>query len=486
MYLSTAYPLSERSGVNLRGDFNKDNVTHFEGEDIEDVEPEEGRTELSDAEKEARFYCQFWGMQRFFSNPPTLFVEGNLEKLRLATEATLTRFEAISGGELPAGPTPSGSQSGNSSSSRESASASMVASRKRKQRPDDKALGKEETFYFPKFLTSPKLFDLELRDPNFRRHILLQILIVSQYLLLQSPKERERLTEYLAATKNGTGAPKAGAGGAPKAGPGAPKTLPAAGFTLAEQEIRWLDQLRVRCTKTLELLPGNGRAFMKTILGTLSQEKAWIKWKLESCNSFERPGLPLDLQMHSKRRKAEQLPAFLKKDAWLAANAPAKDPLARLKDPLRNPTLEGYMDEIREDLTEYEDREERRASDPRTQWKVWRLVRQGGMPAFYRMAAGNKEKSKEKEKAEREKAEKDKAAKEKAKSEPVKDGGEASGTATPVAEAQPVGKDIGEDGEKPKEQEAPGYPDLEEFLAEWDRENGKQRLASVKMEVDKS
>jgi THO complex subunit 1 len=151
MYLSSVYPLSERSGVNLHGDFNKDNVTHYEGEGIEDDDDmmtEEGGEGVSEEEKEARFYRRFWGMQKFLSNPPSMFGEGNFERLRTGVEATLAKFEKIGTGEVREAPAPSRPQES--------------ASRKRKQRPDDKGLGKAETFFFPKFLTSPKVFDLEV------------------------------------------------------------------------------------------------------------------------------------------------------------------------------------------------------------------------------------------------------------------------------------------------------------------------------------
>jgi THO complex subunit 1 len=39
VYLANVFPLSERSGVNLRGDFNVDNVTFYEedGMDVDDA-----------------------------------------------------------------------------------------------------------------------------------------------------------------------------------------------------------------------------------------------------------------------------------------------------------------------------------------------------------------------------------------------------------------------------------------------------------------
>lgn len=289
MYLSTAYPLSERSGVNLRGDFNKDNVTHYEGEGIEDDEAdmmtEEGASEDL-AHQEARFYRRFWGMQKFFSNPPSIFVEGNFEKLQTAVEATLAKFEKIAADEARDVPATSSSSSSsatlaaaaaaaaaaasaaNASSQPASSSAppqsSSSSSRKRKQRPDDKALGKGETFFFPKFLTSSKLFDLELRDPQFRRHILVQLHIIFQYLFLHSSREKERLTEYTAKMPQ----PPGSAGGANKS------VQPSS--VLSEAQLKWVEGARVRCIKVLETVPGNGRAFLRTVVQTLTHEKAWV------------------------------------------------------------------------------------------------------------------------------------------------------------------------------------------------------------------
>lgn len=39
-----------------------------------------------------------------------------------------------------------------------------------------------ETIYFSKYLTNQKLLDLQIYDVNFRRYVLLQFLIMFQYL----------------------------------------------------------------------------------------------------------------------------------------------------------------------------------------------------------------------------------------------------------------------------------------------------------------
>lgn len=40
----------------------------------------------------------------------------------------------------------------------------------------------KETYYFAKYLTNEKLLELQLSDSNFRRYVLLQFLIMFQYL----------------------------------------------------------------------------------------------------------------------------------------------------------------------------------------------------------------------------------------------------------------------------------------------------------------
>jgi THO complex subunit 1 len=46
----------------------------------------------------------------------------------------------------------------------------------------DKQHHQQQQHYFAKFLTNQKLLELQLSDANFRRYVLLQILIVFQYL----------------------------------------------------------------------------------------------------------------------------------------------------------------------------------------------------------------------------------------------------------------------------------------------------------------
>ena len=66
IFLSSVFPLCDRSGVNQKGDFNVDNQTEFQAQIIDssamEIEGEEER--INDA-----LYNQFWSLQKYFSNP---------------------------------------------------------------------------------------------------------------------------------------------------------------------------------------------------------------------------------------------------------------------------------------------------------------------------------------------------------------------------------------------------------------------------------
>jgi THO complex subunit 1 len=47
---------------------------------------------------------------------------------------------------------------------------------------EDRQQQQQQQHYFAKFLTNQKLLELQLSDANFRRYVLLQFLIVFQYL----------------------------------------------------------------------------------------------------------------------------------------------------------------------------------------------------------------------------------------------------------------------------------------------------------------
>ncbi|SNX87077.1 related to nuclear matrix protein p84 [Melanopsichium pennsylvanicum] len=361
--LAKVFPLGERSGVNLRGDFNVENKFYIEEntEDIENGVDESGDKDERDQifKVDYEFYELFWKVQRFFSNPPLLMgapessksftrsatpadagdvehvntdedpaldgAKGPMAELRISTAKILKLFGAVTkrekelagatsaeeaklGGKKgestislmgPGGTSPS---SNKRASGRENAGpftgflvgqsigeTNDEVSRKR-SRPDivdgvkttnDVGVVDEDEpgsgevalanggHFFPTYLTGRKLFEYEIRDTSFRKHILVQYLVLFQYLLSFTPAAKESWKDW----KN--------------------KTLQAL-FTLSDAEERWIRSTWREIQALIREIQPDGRLFLDSVLEVLKREANWIRWKTESCPSIEKPPLTPD------------------------------------------------------------------------------------------------------------------------------------------------------------------------------------------------
>ncbi|GAA5869362.1 hypothetical protein JCM3774_004214 [Rhodotorula dairenensis] len=329
MLLSWVYPLNEKSGVNLRGNFNvgkgfsfaqdsqvaegeekdatpaKDGGRGHEGvkraEEATKMEVEEGEeaeeTKEGDASADpATFYSTFWSLQRYFINPPLLFhppvastsaAAAPFPSLREGVRSTLLAFNAATKKAKDL----AGSAKESSTSAAPKGGAARGAGTGGATGEDDdggddddddemdaseKAL---EEYFFPKFLTSPDLLELELADPSFRRQILVQILILFHYLLGFSPAERSR-TEKLPVTNM--------------------SAYPA--YVLPKEVEAWVRELRSRTLDELDAMEG-GRRFRKAVQLVLQRDQNWIDWKLRSCASFLLPPVDAVAQSEKARNK---------------------------------------------------------------------------------------------------------------------------------------------------------------------------------------
>lgn len=168
IYLFQSFDFGSRGAVNHRGDYNVDNVTAYDThigfsqdaimqesastpvQDISVTDPA-GKVETSDSKSTTReenepaltaaqLYPLFWSLQRFFSNPPQVMDPAHLNEFKTNVEAALRKFKEV--------PT---IETGKSASKR---SFDMME--------DDKDV---DNAYNPKYLTSPDLFELEVRLP---------------------------------------------------------------------------------------------------------------------------------------------------------------------------------------------------------------------------------------------------------------------------------------------------------------------------------
>ncbi|PHT74833.1 THO complex subunit 1, partial [Capsicum annuum] len=205
MFLAHFFPLSERSAVNIKGVFNTSNETKYETEAPEGISID------------FNFYKTLWSLQEYFCNPPSLVnAPGKWHKFTSSLMVVLNTFEAQ----------PLSDEEGNAHNLEDDAATFNI-----------------------KYLTSSKLMGLELKDPSFRRHVLVQCLILFDYLKAPGKSEKELPSEAM------------------------------------EEEIKTSEE---RVKKLLEMTPPKGIDFLRSIEHILERERNWVWWKRDGCPPFEK------------------------------------------------------------------------------------------------------------------------------------------------------------------------------------------------------
>ena len=317
LFLSSAFPVGEKSGVNLRGNFNLGKVIGFEETPAVEEEQKMDVDEEAGAKKAIvapDFYTVFWSLQKYFINPQSLFVfppspadpppvapSSRSEATRASTDAarttssTATSTSKPSSSAVPTVPSASSTSpvpppadgfpalrhglvktlevfrdhtrkerevTSSSSSTNVNAYPSSSSSRSDRDRKKMSAFERgdidveqdftEETqsYFFPKFLTSRNLLSLELADPAFRRQILVQALILFQYLLAFIPNGH--LSSSITTQK------------------------------LGPVDEAWIKEMRVKVTMELESMGGGGKLFRGTVELILRREQNWVRPHLSS------------------------------------------------------------------------------------------------------------------------------------------------------------------------------------------------------------
>ncbi|XP_053252393.1 THO complex subunit 1 [Podarcis raffonei] len=257
LFLARLFPLSEKSGLNLQSQFNLENITvyntseqdstlgqkHVEERD-EGMDVEEG--EMGDDEAptscsipiDYNLYRKFWSLQDYFRNPVQCYEKVSWKTFLKYSEEVLAVFKSYKLDDTQAS---------------------------RKKLEELKAGG--EHVYFAKFLTSEKLMDLQLSDSNFRRHILLQYLILFQYLKGQVK-------------------------------------FKSSNYILTDEQSLWIEDTTKLVYQLLSENPPDGERFSKMVEHILNTEENWNAWKNEGCPSFvkERPSDPKPIRLFVRKR----------------------------------------------------------------------------------------------------------------------------------------------------------------------------------------
>jgi len=204
-----------------------------------EVEKKEDDKE-SKAEREFKLYSNFWQLQDFFRDPAQCYDKKQWELFCNITAEIITTFTK-----------------------------KKLDTRASKKEPLMKETADEFVEeYFPKYLTNQNLLSLQLNDSNFRRYVLMQYLIVFQYLQIS--------VKFKTDTQ-----------------------------VLSSDQGKWIDEQRKKAFKLLDETPPNGKAFSSAAKSILKRELIWIRWKNEGC-----PSLVIPSPLAAENGDSEKEPAL--------------------------------------------------------------------------------------------------------------------------------------------------------------------------------
>ncbi|CAG8604472.1 3258_t:CDS:10, partial [Cetraspora pellucida] len=291
---------TQGKGVNKGGECNVDNVTHYSA------------TQDGD---EAAFYNTFWSLQTYFSNPPKLFKDNNLEVVLNNIGIILNRFSDIIAREKlkTAEENLGGSRNNDFEFGLPSPPSDDGRGKKRKfmETDEDESItfSKDYVKYFPKYLSSFALFDKEISDPNFRRIVLVQILIIMQYLTGFFPEEQARINKAKAPHDN------------------AAVQLPT--YTIMEPQQHMVQEIWNKVIGQLEETTLNGKNFVRTILHILNMEKRWNYWKFADNCSF---GSDKEIKDKAERAREDFAEALKRKAKMNKPKEPFESKITKLSE----------------------------------------------------------------------------------------------------------------------------------------------------------
>ncbi|KPJ02108.1 THO complex subunit 1 [Papilio xuthus] len=308
LFLAKFFPFSERSGLNIVSEFNLENVTEFGGDNsstLKDALDEEMVVDEDNSKLTIDYslYCRFWSLQDFFRNPNTCY-----NKIQWKT------FVAHSGSVLAAF----------SSYKLEAVELQKSKLNRLKAVNSDVEMqeSNKEQHYFAKFLTNQKLLELQLSDSNFRRCVLIQFLILFQYL---------------------TSAVK---------------------FKMEAQELKsvqvdWIKETTALIYRLLGETPPDGKKFAECVKCILHREEYWNSWKNDGCPEFQKPKAPVsvdsdEVKKTRKRRRpvGDIINEYRNQDKFYMGNneltklwnlCPDNLVACRTKERDFMPSLESYM-----------------------------------------------------------------------------------------------------------------------------------------------
>ena len=262
--LASTFAVHERSGVNLKGDFDTARSTQID--EVVAEAPSLSKPTLDEVLAHPQFYRLFWSLQSYFANPALLFGKEAIDipgrdaaiALGLETEATcMSTFQGSIGCVLNV------FQHLNKEAGRAKPRVAAAAAAA--------AAADEQEMVYPKYLGAHELFAYQLHDVAFRRQFVIQCLMLFQYLLGQSQASRERAKDW----KNQL------------------LVLP---YELKEKDETWARKTWRQAQSVLRQSGADSDVYLDTILPILRRESSWIQWKGAGAPSIEKRPLEAEVE----------------------------------------------------------------------------------------------------------------------------------------------------------------------------------------------
>lgn len=106
----------------------------------------------------------------------------------------------------------------------------------------------------------------KISDLSLRRYVLVQALIIMDFLLSLSPKAKEALASVQVVNKS----------------------VAYLDQVLSEDDVKWATNMKANITEYLKSA-SDGQFFLRMVETILSRDKNWVRWKIENCPLIERP-----------------------------------------------------------------------------------------------------------------------------------------------------------------------------------------------------
>ena len=304
-------------------------------------------------------YPIFWRLQQDFSDPTRLFDPDHFQGFKKGLTRTIAKFK-----HTPTVVQTKAAEDGKRGTKRKFGGDDAMAMNGDSDSSDHFAGN-----YNPKYLTSRELFDLELSDLAFQRHILVQSLILIDFLLSLTEKAKKRLAAL--ETTN--------------------KTMLQAfqHFTLSEEDTKWVTATRATITTYLSGTQ-EGKLFNRMVETVLARDKNWVRWKVENCPSIVRDPVPTESELEARKsareatriRRVPEKPIGSMDLSFLHEGSGGG--LEALKDPARYraPSIKDLIDGIKNDELDldFASGEEEASLQNAMANKRWRILREARAP----------------------------------------------------------------------------------------------------------